>query len=110
MAEAKELTPFVKALDARGETHLPLLGAGLARRLRAGLVTLAPGEDCGRHSTGDYEELLVILAGRGEAEVEGHGAFDVRAGQVLYVPRDAAHNVHNRGEAPLRYVYVVAPA
>jgi mannose-6-phosphate isomerase-like protein (cupin superfamily) len=74
------------------------------------MVTLAPGEDCGRHSTEDYEELLVILEGRGEAELEGPGALPVEAGQVVYIPPQTSHNVHQRGEGELRYVYVVAPA
>jgi len=110
MAQTPEVKPFVKELDARGETHLPLLTEGVARRMRAGMVTLAPGEECGRHSTEDYEELLTILEGRGEAELEGHGALALAAGQVVYIPPGTFHNVHNRGDGVLRYVYVVAPA
>ncbi len=110
MAEAGEFKPFVKTLEGRGETHLPLLTEGVARRMRAGMVTLGPGEDCGRHGTEDHEELLVILEGRGEAELEGHGALAVEAGQVAYIPPGPFHNVRNRGDGDLRYVYVVAPA
>lgn len=110
MARTSEGGPFVKELDAGGETHLPLLTKENASRMRAGMVTLAPGEDCGRHNTEDYEELLVILEGRGEAELEGHGALALAAGQVVYIPPGTFHNVHNRGDGALRYVYVVAPA
>ena len=73
MAEPQIFKPFVKTLEG-GETHLPLLTEGVARRMRAGMVTLGRGSSCGRHGTEDYEELLVILEGRGEAELEGHGA------------------------------------
>jgi mannose-6-phosphate isomerase-like protein (cupin superfamily) len=110
MAEAEGLKPFVKELDAGGDTHLPLLTKDNAGRMRSGMVTLAPGEECGRHSTEDYEELLIILEGSGEAELEGHGAFPVAAGRVAYIPPHTHHNVHNRGGGVLRYVYVVAPA
>ena len=110
MAEAGELKPYVKALEGRGETHLPLLTKENARRMRAGMVTLGQGEECGRHGTEDYEELLVILEGRGEAELEGYGALALEAGQVAYIPPGTFHNVHNRGDGVLRYVYVVAPA
>jgi len=110
MAQTSEAGPFVKELDAAGETHLPLLTKDNARRMRSGMVTLGPGEDCGRHSTEDYEELLIILEGSGEAELEGHGALAVAAGQVTYIPPGTFHNVHQRGDGPLRYVYVVAPA
>jgi mannose-6-phosphate isomerase-like protein (cupin superfamily) len=110
MAEAGGPKPFVKELDAGGETHLPLLTEGVASRMRAGMVTLAPGEECGRHSTEDYEELRIILEGSGEADLEGHGAFALAAGQVAYIPPRTHHNVRQRGDGALRYVYVVAPA
>ncbi len=110
MAEARGLKPFIKELEGRGETHLPLLSEGVASRMRAGMVTLGPGEDCGRHSTEDYEELLVILEGRGEAELDGHGALALAAGHGAYIPPGTFHNVRHRGDGPLRYVYVVAPA
>jgi mannose-6-phosphate isomerase-like protein (cupin superfamily) len=110
MDESEKLEPFIRELDAGGELHLPLLTAENARRMRAGMVTLGPAEECGRHSTEAYEELLIILEGRGEAELEGHGALAVAAGQVAYIPPQTHHNVRGRGSGPLRYVYVVAPA
>jgi quercetin dioxygenase-like cupin family protein len=110
MTEAEGLQPFVKDLDAGGELHLPLLTEENASRMRAGMVTLAPGEECGRHSTEDHEELLIIWEGRGEADLEGHGAFALAAGQVAYIPPGTFHNVLSRGDGVLRYVYVVAPA
>jgi quercetin dioxygenase-like cupin family protein len=110
MAEPQTYKPFVKTLEGRGETHLPLLTEGVARRMRAGMVTLEPGSSCGRHSTEDYEELLIILEGRGEAELEGYGALALEAGNVAYIPPGTFHNVHQRGDGELRYVYVVAPA
>ena len=110
MAESEQLKPFARDLDAGGELHLPLLTGDNARRMRAGMVTLAPGEECGRHSTEAYEELLIILEGSGEAELEGHGALPVTAGQVAYIPPGTFHNVRQGGAGPLRYVYVVAPA
>ncbi len=109
MAEPQTFKPFVKTLEG-GETHLPLLTEGVASRMRAGMVTLGPGEDCGRHCTEEYEELLVILEGRGEAEHEGYGPLALAAGQVAYIPPGTFHNVRNRGDGVLRYVYVVAPA
>lgn len=110
MAEARKFKPSVFRLDAGGELHLPLLTEENARRMRAGMVTLAPGEECGRHSTEDHEELLVVLEGRGEAELDGYGNLALAAGEVAYIPPGTFHNVHNRGDGPLRYVYVVAPA
>jgi hypothetical protein len=51
MAETEKPKPFVKELDAGSELHLPVLTEENASRMRAGMVTLGPGEECGRHST-----------------------------------------------------------
>jgi quercetin dioxygenase-like cupin family protein len=109
MAESHIFKPFVKRLEG-GELHLPLLTAENASRMRAGMVTLGAGSSCGRHSTEDHEELLIILEGKGEAELEGYGALALEAGRVAYIPPGTFHNVHQRGDGELRYVYVVAPA
>ena len=105
----KDAAPFVLPLAAAAP-HLPLLTGENARAMRAGMVTLGPAEECGRHSTADCEELLIILEGRGEAKLEGHGALALATGHVAYIPPGTFHNVHQRGAGPLRYVYVVAPA
>jgi mannose-6-phosphate isomerase-like protein (cupin superfamily) len=110
MAEAGGPKPFVKELESGGELHLPLLTEENASRMRSGMVTLGAGEECGRHSTEGHEELLIIWEGRGEAELEGYGTLALAAGHVAYIPPGTFHNVRQRGDGPLRYVYVVAPA
>jgi mannose-6-phosphate isomerase-like protein (cupin superfamily) len=52
----------------------------------------------------------VILHGRGEAEIEGAAAMPVAEKTIAYIPSATRHNVKNTGDAPLEYVYVVAPA
>jgi mannose-6-phosphate isomerase-like protein (cupin superfamily) len=77
--------------------------------MRSGYVTLKPGEDMHRHSTGANEELLVFLKGRGEV-VLGNERVAVGAGEALYIPPRTEHEVHSLGPEELRYVYTVAPA
>jgi mannose-6-phosphate isomerase-like protein (cupin superfamily) len=102
--------PFAAPFPPAGAAgHAALLTADNARHLRAGVVTLAPGEGCGAHSTEGYEELLLILAGEGEVRLEGFGALRAAAG-ACYIPPGTTHEVVNTGREPLRYVYVVAPA
>jgi len=103
-------TPLKLTLSGkRGEGYQPILtGAPQSHGMRSGHVTLAPGEECGVHNTHKHEEILVILEGAGIAHMKDEGKFDVRAGEVLYVPPDTEHNVVG-GEGGLRYVYVVAP-
>jgi quercetin dioxygenase-like cupin family protein len=93
-----------------GPDYQPLLsGVPVTCGMRAGCVSLAPGAECGRHTTGAHEETLVFLEGAGAAQVADAAVMDVRAGQVLYIPPRTEHNMKG-GETGLRYIYVVAPA
>jgi quercetin dioxygenase-like cupin family protein len=101
--------PFVRALPDTAE-YTPLLGKGQAVGMRSGLVTLKPGESCGWHSTEEYEELILCLAGAGQVQTEGGGQRPISANHYAYNPPRTRHNVFNSGTEPMRYVYVVAPA
>jgi mannose-6-phosphate isomerase-like protein (cupin superfamily) len=78
--------------------------------MRSGFVRLKPGETVGWHTTGQNEEALVVLRGRGQARIEGQPAHAFAAPRLVYIPPATRHNVANTGEELLEYVYVVAPA
>jgi mannose-6-phosphate isomerase-like protein (cupin superfamily) len=78
--------------------------------MRSGFVRLHPGHSVRWHSTGQNEESLVILQGKGEALIAGHATRGLAASQVIYIPPATRHNVTNSGNQLLEYVYVVAPA
>ncbi len=78
--------------------------------MRSGLVRLYPGDSVGIHSTGEREELLIILKGRGEFLISGEEPVPIQNKQFFYCPPDTEHNVLNTGTSILKYVYVVAPA
>lgn len=101
--------PFVLALPT-AEDYVEILGASKSVALHSGRVLLLPGKDCGRHTTGHHEELIVILSGEGELDVEGLGRTKIRAGMVAYNPPQTEHNVINTGKEPLAYIYIVTPA
>ncbi len=93
-----------------GESYLPLLqGEPETCGMRSGRVELAPGEEIGEHSTGDHEEVLVVIEGAGQVHVDGHDPLVIEGGRVAYIPPQSTHNVRNTGQATLRYIYVVAP-
>ncbi|MBU0953249.1 MAG: cupin domain-containing protein [Nanoarchaeota archaeon] len=75
--------------------------------LKAGRVTLAPGETVGEHVTDQREEVLVILKGTATVHVEGT-VTTVPKGQTHYIKEGQKHNVVNNGTENLEYVYVVA--
>ena len=110
-ARAEETRPHAKvvALAAGGKNYLPLLsGPPESVTMKSGLVVLSPGESVGKHTTGQHEELLVILEGRGKMTFADGSNLPVEANHVLYCPPDTEHNVTNTGTHVLRYVYVVA--
>lgn len=104
-----QVRPFVLALPDSAP-YVPLLNPpeGTAA-MRSGLVTLAPGGECGEHTTGSHEEMIICLSGTGEIDAEGMGTACLSAGHVAYNPPNTRHNVRNTGSFPLRYVFVVAP-
>jgi len=99
----------IDLLDS-GEYQSLLRGEPKTCGMRSGRVFLKPGEDCGEHSTGQKEELLVFLSGSGQAEIEGE-LLDVGAGKVVYIPPETTHNIKNNSDTQaLSYIYCVAPA
>ena len=86
-----------------------LRGAPQTAGLHSGFVRLKPGESVGWHTTGQHEEALVIMHGRGEARIEGRPARPFTAPKLVYIPPAARHNVANTGDGLLEYVYVTAP-
>ena len=77
--------------------------------VRVGVTRLAKGESVGAHSTGQNEEVLVFLSGRGVLMANGH-RHEVSSGCVAYIGPYTEHDVLNTGHEELRYIFVVAPA
>ena len=99
--------PFVKSLPRNTVGHTELLKPTQSNNLISGFVSLAPKEEVGRHSTGSYEEMLIVISGIGELEIKGQANITISANQVGYIPPDTGHNVINIGNEPLNYVFVV---
>jgi mannose-6-phosphate isomerase-like protein (cupin superfamily) len=95
----------------QSEDYQPLLkGIPQTCGMRSGRVYLNPGQDCGEHTTGAHEELLVFLSGQGQSLVgEEEKAVAVGQGKVLYIGPHTLHNIRNSGTEPLIYIYCVAP-
>ena len=104
-------TPHAKviALEAGPKGYLQLLGGPPESvTMKSGLEALATGQSVGKHSTGQHEELLVILEGKGEMIFQDGNTLPVEANHALYCPPETEHDVRNTGPGVLRYVYVVA--
>jgi quercetin dioxygenase-like cupin family protein len=108
MSAVPQRTGFVRALPDSNE-YVRLLSKDDTVGLRSGLQTLQPGQDCGWHTTENYEEMIICLAGAGELAAEDGTRRPLAAGHYAYNPPQTRHNVFNTGTEPLRYIYVVAP-
>ncbi len=109
-AAAENKTPFSVILPTDEKKYTELLKPPRTVTMRSGFVRLDPGQDVGLHSTNQNEEMLVILEGQGEVELEGHTRLQISGGQVAYVPPLTKHNVHNTGSVPLKYIFIVSRA
>lgn len=99
----------VLSLDGKGFQEL--LRPGLqSLGMRAGRVVLEAGQDCGQHSTKDHEELLIFLCGKGLLVTSDGKQFEVGQDKVAYIGPQTEHNVINKTDKPLVYIYCVAPA
>jgi quercetin dioxygenase-like cupin family protein len=80
--------------------EFPLQSALGTASVAAVLFELEPGNELATH-TDSAEEVLLILAGEGEAHIDGEVGF-VRAGELALVPAMAPHGIRNVGDTTLR--------
>ena len=73
-------------------------------------VVLLPGEGHERHNHPDSDEILYILAGRGEQMVDDSDTFGIGPGQAVFIPKGAFHSTVNTGWEPLALLAIYAPA
>lgn len=103
--------PKVIALDPNAEAYARVLeGPPSTVTMRSGYVVLAPGKSVGKHSTGGYEEAVVVLDGEGKMVIAGGDTLSMGKWTVVYCPPSTEHDVVNTGATSLRYVYLVAAA
>jgi len=109
-ADISKLIPFKKQFSKDGEKYFELLNGENASKMRSGCVTLKPGEQIGEHSTGNYEEMLVVLSGEGQLQNEKSETMIIGGGDIAYNPPGTMHNVINTGSNELKYIFVVSQA
>ena len=110
-ASKSELKARVIRLDMKEMDYQQILGGPPdSVTMRSGLVRLSPGKSVGVHNTNGYEELIVVLEGKGEMRVTGQDSLTIGTGSTAYCPPETEHNVVNTGNDVLKYVYIVAMA
>lgn len=85
-----------------------LRGAALPPFMAVLGCELEPGGSVGRHQQQQFPEVVIGLAGEGEAEVDGQPRR-LGPGDVVHLPHGAVLAIRNRSSAePLRYLIVKA--
>jgi quercetin dioxygenase-like cupin family protein len=101
--------PRVVCFDDKSGEHFQILaGPPESVSMRSGLVLLTSGKSVGKHSTENFEELIVVLEGKGQLQITEQKPLEIVSGVAVYCPPETEHNVVNTGNAPLRYLYIVA--
>ncbi len=77
--------------------------------MTVGEVVLMPGKGHERHNHPESEEILYFLNGVGEQMLDDGEPFEVRGGDVVYVPTAVFHSTINTGWEPLRLLVVYNP-
>lgn len=84
----------------RCKATFPLFGAHGSRDSATVLVELDPQEELGTH-TDSAEELLLVLEGTIEAEINGERTIASK-GELILVPKMMPHNFRNTGHEKAR--------
>ncbi|MBW4669356.1 MAG: cupin domain-containing protein [Cyanomargarita calcarea GSE-NOS-MK-12-04C] len=71
------------------------------------LMSIEPGDDIGEE-THDVDQVLVFVAGEGEAVLNGLSST-VQANKLVVVPAGTQHNFINTGSTALKLYTVYAP-
>jgi mannose-6-phosphate isomerase-like protein (cupin superfamily) len=73
-----------------------------------GTQTVDPGCHVREHLHDANEEVILVLAGEGEAHIEG-GIHPMRPGSCFFFPRNRPHSFHNTGTGPLTFMWLIMP-
>lgn len=99
----------IKHLNNDGEPHQVLFeGFKESVGIESGKVTMSGGQKGEKHSTEIYEEVLIILDGTGEIEMDGE-KHKVTKGDSVYIPPHLVHQLSCDKGDKFEYIYVAAP-
>jgi len=77
--------------------------------MKSGMVVLEQGEEVGCHNTNGREEMIIVLEGSACIEIDDKSFETIDNESIFYIPPETKHNIINRNEKTLRYIYVVSP-
>lgn len=71
---------------------------------------LFPGGPAGRyHRHSKADNVYIVMGGVGELVADG-ATYEVRQGQIIFIPAGVPHSLSNPGDEPFRIFEIYAPA
>lgn len=81
---------------------------GQTDRSQIGVMTLSPGQDSGPEEKHPGDQVVYIISGQAEIEVEEERA-QLSAGSACIIPAKTRHHIYNTSSAPLFLLSVYTP-
>ncbi len=72
------------------------------------LMSIEPGDEIGEE-THEVDQILMFVAGEGEAILNGKTKRKVKENSLVVVPAGTLHNFVNKGDEPLKLFTIYAP-
>ena len=76
--------------------------------IKCGHIILNPGQNVGEHTTGEYEEVIIVLQGNGETRINHKSILQIDCRAVLYIPPETKHDIKNTGDRVLEYIFITS--
>jgi len=94
-----------RTTDSKGK-HFKILESTSESQI--GVMTIGPGEDSGREEKHTGDQIIYIVEGVAEIELDGEKS-DMTPGDAVVIPKGARHQVRNRGIESVFLITFYAP-
>lgn len=75
---------------------------------QVGVMTIKPGEDSGPEDIHPGDQIVYIIEGEAEIEIDGEKA-NLAEGMAGIIPAKARHHIYNRGAKDLFFLTIYTP-
>lgn len=102
---------YWQPVPANGYVRNILASAGLGARadFSIGTQTVAPGCFIREHTHAHNEEIIVVLAGRGIARIDGREEHIIEKGSAVYIGVNRRHHFLNPHAEPMTFLWIMLP-
>jgi mannose-6-phosphate isomerase-like protein (cupin superfamily) len=78
------------------------------KKSQVAAMTLAPGKDSGPEEIHKGDQILYVIEGEGEVEIENR-TMQIKGGQAVIIPAGSQHHVYNTSDIEFFCLNIYAP-